>query len=209
MPNSSNNVIHVTSSLPSLSSPPPSHIILDGQVYLRHHQLLPSGSLPSRQTMDSKISINERLFQHQHHQQTNTKDALILLKEPSPPFPVGSYGLFECGICLTSSWMYKRACCSFPACSKCLTSYYESKLDLGIVSFECINSVCKKFVHRNEISVRLPQNKKSKYYRLLANSNADELAKTCPRCNHIHRLDSISSLKTMKRQATKEPTSAL
>lgn len=205
---SHNSVIHVTSS--SLS-PAPSHIILDGQVYLHHPHLLPSsGSLTSLQTMDSSISLNERLFQHQQRLQAATAgsgDALILLKEPTPHFPVGSYGLFECGICFTPSWMYKRACCSFPSCSECLSSYFEAKLDLGIVSIECVNSACKKFVHRDEISVRLPQSRKELYYRLLANSNADELSKTCPSCNHIHKLDSLSTLKDMKRQSAKDPTS--
>ena len=209
-----NTVVHVTSSSSNVSSLPaflhPSHIILDGQVYLHHQHLFPAGSLTSLQTMDSSISLNERLLQHQQRLQAATStsgDAMILLKEPVPHFPVGTYGLFECGICLIPSWMYKRACCSFPACSDCLTSYFEAKLDLGIVSIECVNHSCKKFVHRDEISVRLPQSRKSCYYKLLANSNADELSKTCPRCNHIHRLDSLSTLKNMKRQAAKDATS--
>lgn len=133
-------------------------------------------------------------------------DSVPPSKEPHPHYPVGASGYFECGVCLESSYMYRRACCSFPACSECISSYFTSKIDLGLVAIECINTKCRDFVHRDEISVRLPSSLKPVYLRLLANANADELSKTCPRCNNIMTLESAEILKNMKRMATKDPT---
>ena len=84
-------------------------------------------------------------------------------------------------------------------------SYYASRVDLGQVSIECVNSLCRCFVHRDEISLLLPASKKSIYCTLLANSNSDDLSKTCPRCNHVMKLESVSILKSMERASRKNP----
>ena len=129
-------------------------------------------------------------------------------RDPLPHFPVGSYELAECNVCFSIKWMYKRACCGFPACAECLAAYFTSRIDLGQVSFECINSLCRCYVHRDEISLFLPSSKKAVYCTLLANSNADKLSKTCPRCNHVLRLESAQQLKLVERAARKRAIAA-
>jgi E3 ubiquitin-protein ligase RNF217 len=128
-----------------------------------------------------------------------------VLPDPIPHFPVGTYEMIECNICLVSKWMHRRVCCSFPACSDCLTSYYAARIDLGQVSIECINTLCRCFVHRDEISLLLPASKKTVYNTLLANSNSDNLSKTCPRCNQVLKLESVNVLKSMERASKKNP----
>ncbi|RWS06760.1 putative E3 ubiquitin-protein ligase RNF217-like protein [Dinothrombium tinctorium] len=122
------------------------------------------------------------------------------IKEPIPHFPVGSWDYEECKVCCETVWLYRRPCCDYPACNDCLTNYFENKVKLGIVSIECVNPQCHEYVHRDEISVRLAPEVKKTYCRLLAFNNCDEIAKTCPRCNHIRRLQSESELKQMKKK---------
>ena len=131
------------------------------------------------------------------------------ISEPQPHFPVGEQKVTECGICLETKPLYLRKCCSFAACSDCLTSYFATKVELGIVSIECINLQCKDFVFRDEISIRLPLHLKSTFVNLLINFNSDGLRKTCPKCNHPRELDSLSTLKSMVKSSVKNPSSTL
>ncbi|GFS37947.1 uncharacterized protein NPIL_647191 [Nephila pilipes] len=111
------------------------------------------------------------------------------LNPPAPHFPVGDLENEECGICYETQYMYRRACCSFPACNHCLKRYYASKVENGQVKIECCNPNCKKFVHREEISARLDGSTKEKFNTLLLLANQDENTKTCPRCNHLTEFD--------------------
>lgn len=126
-------------------------------------------------------------------------------KEPKPHFPIGDFDFLECQICLRKQWLYRRACCSFPACCNCLKEYFTTKIEQSIVTIECINNHCSSFIHRDEISTRLDSNMKNIYHRLLLSSNSNGLSKTCPQCNHLKTLDSMDQLKKMKKAAKKEP----
>ncbi|XP_054708648.1 E3 ubiquitin-protein ligase arih1l-like [Uloborus diversus] len=109
-------------------------------------------------------------------------------KEPSPHYPVGEWEFDDCGICFESQWLYRRVCCSFPACSICLQNYFSSKIDNGQVKIECCNTTCSSYVHRDEISARLTLAYKEKFHKLLILANQDANTKTCPRCSHVTKI---------------------
>ncbi|RWS31357.1 uncharacterized protein B4U80_10661, partial [Leptotrombidium deliense] len=132
-------------------------------------------------------------------EQSNSVD--VPPEEPIPHFPVGLFQQDECGVCWEHVWLYRRPCCSFAVCANCCSNYYEYKVRMAIVSIECINPKCHEYVHRDEISVRLSSEMKCIYYRLLSADNCDETSKTCPKCNRVHRLQSVADLKEMKSKA--------
>ncbi|CAL1295463.1 unnamed protein product [Larinioides sclopetarius] len=144
-----------------------------------------------RLVLDRLLDNHEILdWEHPH----GLQDVLDLLpddvtpQEPSPHYPVGDWEFEECGICLDSQWLYRRACCRFPACSNCLQSYYSSKVEDGQVKIECCNNACNAYVHRDEISARLKIPDKEKFHKLLVLANQDANTKTCPRCSHLTKL---------------------
>lgn len=126
-------------------------------------------------------------------------------KEPVPHYPVGELQYEECGICNQVGWLYHRVCCNYPTCTSCLCQYYTMKIELGIFVIECINIDCHKFVHRDEISVRLEPQTKEMFHRLLMANNSDEFAKTCPKCSNVFKIKSESDLRAMKNAAKANP----
>lgn len=109
-------------------------------------------------------------------------------KEPSPHYPVGEWEFDVCGICFDAQWLYRRACCQFPACSPCLQKYFSSKIEEGQVKIECCNTSCNSYVHRDEISAKLSIADKEKFHKLLVLANQDSHTKTCPRCSHVTKI---------------------
>ncbi len=126
------------------------------------------------------------------------------VKETSPHYPMGPWEYQECGVCLEVVWLYKRYCCDYCACISCLRQYYTSRIQFGAVSIECINPLCRSYVHRDEISARLSPEMKEVYHRLLLTSTQSDQTKPCPQCNYFYTL-SEERLKQM-RSKYKEPT---
>lgn len=116
----------------------------------------------------------------------------------------GEYEYTECLICYEVKRLHRRACCSYAACTDCITQYFINKVQLAMISIECINIDCNDFVHRDEISLRLPKHLKGVYINLLINFNCDNTKKTCPKCNYLYQLDSPSQLKDMYKQSAKK-----
>ncbi|XP_076361021.1 E3 ubiquitin-protein ligase RNF217-like isoform X1 [Tachypleus tridentatus] len=109
--------------------------------------------------------------------------------DPPPHFPVGELDCEECAICLEVHWLYRRPCCNYPACNSCLHQYFTTKVEEGLVKIECCNDMCDNFVHRDEISARLTTPTKDIFYKLLVRANEDDRTKTCPRCNHVTKIN--------------------
>lgn len=141
-----------------------------------------------------RLLDNHDIVDWEHpHELRNILDLLpedISPKEPSPHYPVGEWEFDVCGICFDAQWLYRRACCQFPACSTCLQKYFSSKIDDGQVKIECCNTTCSSYVHRDEISAKLSIADKEKFHKLLVLANQDANTKTCPRCSHVTKLSS-------------------
>ncbi|XP_064485385.1 E3 ubiquitin-protein ligase RNF217-like [Ornithodoros turicata] len=147
-----------------------------------------------RELSEMRALLHRLLVDHQDagHENNDLLEVLDFLpdsgpipEEPVPHFPVGSWGLRECGICLETRWLYLRPCCNFPACSQCLKKYYTSKVAQMQLKIECCNVGCKQYVHRDEISARLPQDIKKQFHNLIESASLASKSKTCPHCNHV------------------------
>lgn len=126
------------------------------------------------------------------------------LRETTPHFPTGAWTFEECGVCLEINWLYRRSCCNYCACISCLSNYYSLKVQMGIVTIECINPLCKRYVHRDEISSRLQSSEmKEIYYRLLLSNNLSPFSKTCPQCNYLFRIDETDYKKMINAKRNK------
>lgn len=142
---------------------------------------------------------------------SSVSSSTVVKREPVPHYPIGEYEYLDCGICLLSQWLYKRPCCGYPVCSECLSIYFRSKIEMSIVTIECINDSCKSFVHRDEISSMLTDvTMKNLYYRLLIleSTSSDGLSRTCPQCNHLFSIQSSDALKKMKKSAKSDATAS-
>ena len=60
------------------------------------------------------------------------------------------------------------------------------------VKMGCPNSDCERFVHRDEIMVRLSGPIKDKFFRFLVDANKEAHIKTCPKCSTVTTLDKVS-----------------
>jgi hypothetical protein len=124
-------------------------------------------------------------------------------------FPTGVFIRMDCEICFDETFLYKRSCCNFAACSICLSKYFREKVSLGIFSIQCINNKCKSLVSRNEVSVSLEPKYKEIYHNLLrANNDLNKLMRTCVNCNFLHKLKDNSELKKMRKSRKKDPTAS-
>lgn len=141
-----------------------------------------------------RLLDNHDIAEWEHpHELRNILELLpedISPKEPSPHYPVGEWEFDVCGICFDAQWLYRRACCQFPACSTCLQKYFSTKIVDGQVKIECCNTPCNSYVHRDEISAKLSIADKEKFHKLLVLANQDSNTKTCPRCSHVVKIAS-------------------
>lgn len=171
-----------------------------------------------RELSEMRVLLYRLLMDHQDAGRENNDlfDVLDYLpdsgpipEEPVPHFPVGSWGLRECGICLETRWLYLRPCCNFPACTQCLKRYYMTRVVQGQLKIECCNVGCKHYVHRDEISARLPQDIKEQFHHLIESASSTSKSKTCPHCNHVCQLPGNSQRSWVhwrfKKASPKEP----
>ncbi|XP_076456869.1 uncharacterized protein LOC143291121 isoform X2 [Babylonia areolata] len=100
-----------------------------------------------------------------------------------PLYPQGLLVETECYVCFEETELRRRLCCDFPVCDKCLESYLMVQVLQANVNIECLNINCNSYIHRNEISARLPPKFKMKFYKFLIDANVDPTVKTCPRCS--------------------------
>ncbi|KAK7091292.1 hypothetical protein V1264_008996 [Littorina saxatilis] len=106
-----------------------------------------------------------------------------------PLYPQGLPVDTECYVCFEEAKLRRRLCCDFPVCDPCLESYLTVQISQANVNVECLNIDCNSYIHRNEISARLPANMKMKFYKFLIDANVDPTIKTCPRCSVGHQVD--------------------
>ena len=114
-------------------------------------------------------------------------------RNPGPPeeplYPQGLIVRTECYVCFEENDLRRRLCCDFPVCDTCLESYLIVQITRANVNIECININCNSYIHRNEISARLPPKYKMKFYKFLIDANIDPSVKTCPRCSSGLQID--------------------
>ena len=106
-----------------------------------------------------------------------------------PLYPMGELRYLECGICMETKDLYVRTCCSFPVCDDCMLMYITTQVEQAQVKMGCPNGECVKFVHRDEIMVRLTGPIKEKFFKFLVDANKEAHIKTCPKCSTVTTLD--------------------
>lgn len=104
-------------------------------------------------------------------------------------YPQGELTETECYVCFEDASLHRRLCCNFPVCDPCLESYLTVQVSQANVNIECLNINCNSYIHRNEISARLPAKMKMKFYKFLIDANIDPTVKTCPRCSSGLQVD--------------------
>lgn len=88
----------------------------------------------------------------------------------------------DCVICCEEEFIHKRPCCGFLACNRCVNTYIRTQVRqcYGSIRIECINVLCNKLIHRDEISERLSGFDKealATYLKILVDANKDSNCK--------------------------------
>ena len=107
-------------------------------------------------------------------------------------YPQGEVTETECYVCFEEANLHRRLCCDFPVCDPCLESYLTVQVLQANVNIECLNINCNSYIHRSEISARLPSKMKLKFYKFLIDANIDPTVKTCPRCSSGLQVDKVT-----------------
>lgn len=107
-------------------------------------------------------------------------------------YPQGDLTETECYVCFEEASLHRRLCCDFPVCDPCLESYLTVQVSQANVNIECLNINCNSYIHRSEISARLPAKMKMKFYKFLIDANIDPTVKTCPRCSSGLQVDKVT-----------------
>ncbi|KAL8585697.1 hypothetical protein ACOMHN_022344 [Nucella lapillus] len=138
---------------------------------------------------ESEMRAWREFLRVEPHMMDNDLDQDPLGPPEEPLYPQGSLDETECYVCFEESELRRRLCCDFPVCDRCLESYLMVQVLQANVNIECLNISCNSYIHRNEISARLPPKFKIKFYKFLIDANIDPSVKTCPQCSHGLQVD--------------------
>ena len=70
-----------------------------------------------------------------------------------------------------------------------MLSYITIQVEEARVKVSCPNDACDRYVHRDEIIVRLSGPTKEKFFRFLVDANKEINVKTCPKCSSVMTVD--------------------